>query len=400
MSKSNAGAVPERVVNLDEARVRHGAKAENMAVMAMMGDPLADAVIAELDGLGKEGRRILNSGLQVGLSQLSEEPPKGIKAFLEQVEAVPAWVDPAMLDQGEVVTHSVPPMWFEIAMITSALTHTYSSPAIARLLVQTGQLTKTAPRRLIETGLWTMSASQPGGLHRGAPGYIATAQVRLLHARVRATALQHGWDQAVWGMPIGQVDVARTWLDFTLTPSRAFSAVGIDFTLEEQQQRYAYWSYLAYLLGLDPFFYADVKDDEDGARLLDLLDSTTAPPDDNARALTAAMIEAQSESLTVRPDALMDKEHYRDLIHALLRRTFGDEHADHLGLPGSAVAHLLPVISLMNGQMRRWQTFTPEATAAALAENASGAPTPELMEFLVPGGTAYARNVTESAPAA
>ncbi|MEV5843508.1 oxygenase MpaB family protein [Streptomyces sp. NPDC051985] len=399
MSKSSADFIPERVVNLDAARLRYGAKADRMAEMATVGDPLADAVIAELDELGKEGRRILNAGLEAGLAQLGEEPPPGIKAFLDELEAVPSWVDPEMLDRGEVVTHSVPGLWFEIAMITSALTHTYSSPAIARLLVQTGQLTKMAPRRLIETGLWTMSATQPGGLHRGAAGYIATAQVRLLHARVRASALKHSWDSAVWGTPISQVDVARTWLDFTLTPSRAFSSIGIDFTLEEQQQRYAYWSYLAYLLGLDPFFYQDIKDDEDGGRLQDLLDSTTAPPDDDARALTGAMIEAQSESLAMRPDALMDKEQYRDLVHGLLRRTFGDEHADRLGIPRSAVAHMLPVVSLMNNQSRRWQTFTPESKAAALAENASGAPTPELMEFLVPGGTAYARNINESTPA-
>ncbi|GAA3804074.1 oxygenase MpaB family protein [Streptomyces phyllanthi] len=399
MSNNNAGLIPERVVNLEEARRRFGAKADHMAEMAMAGDPLADAVIAELDELGKEGRRILNTGLAEGLAQLSEEPPKGIKAFLEQLEAVPSWVDPAMVDRGEVATQSVPPLWFELSMIAAALTHTYSSPAIARLLVQTGQLTKMAPRRLIETGLWTVAATQPGGLSRGAAGYTATAQVRLLHARVRATALKHGWDTAVWGIPISQVDTARTWLDFTLTPSRAFSAIGIDFTLDEQRERYAYWSYLAYLLGLDPSFYQDITDDESAGRLLDLLDSTTAPPDDNARALTSAMVDAQAESLAFRPGALMDKEKYGDLIHGLLRRTFGDEQSDHLGIPESTGAHLLPVIGLLNTDVRRWQNFSAEASAAAKAEHASGAPTPDMMEFLAPGGTAYANNVRESAAA-
>jgi len=50
----------------------------------------------------------------------------------------------------------------------------------------------------------------PGGLLRGAPGYHATVQVRLLHARIRSSALKHGWDTTEWGVPISQVDVART----------------------------------------------------------------------------------------------------------------------------------------------------------------------------------------------
>ncbi|MBL1096333.1 oxygenase MpaB family protein [Streptomyces coffeae] len=398
MPTNNAGAIPERVVNLDEARLRHGAKADHMAEMVMGADPLADAVITELDELGKEGRRILNAGLAEGLERLGEEPPKAIKALLEQLETVPSWVDPAMLDRGEAVAHSVPPVWFRIAVITTTLSHTYSSPAIARTLVQTGQLTKMAPRRLIETGMWVGSINQPGGLHRGAPGYVATAQVRLLHARVRATALKHGWDPAVWGVPIGQVDTARTWLDFTLINSRATSAIGIVYSLEEQQKRYAYWSYVAYLLGLDPSFYEDVTDDESAGRLLDLLDSTSAPPDDNSRALTAAMIDATAQVLAAAPDALMDEEQYRDLTHGVLRLTLGSEHAGHLGVPESAAGHLLPLIGLLNGQARRWQTFTPESAAAAIEENVSGGLSPELVEFLVPGGTAYANTIRESVP--
>jgi len=82
-----------------------------------------------------------------------------------------------------------------LSAIPSALVHTYASPAIARLLTQTGRLTTVAPRRLAETGMW---AGRPRcrGLLRGAPGYQATVQVRLLHARMRSSALKHGWDTA------------------------------------------------------------------------------------------------------------------------------------------------------------------------------------------------------------
>jgi hypothetical protein len=45
--------IPGRVINLDEARARHGDKADYMVRMLSAGDPLADAVIVEMDALGK-----------------------------------------------------------------------------------------------------------------------------------------------------------------------------------------------------------------------------------------------------------------------------------------------------------------------------------------------------------
>src|ERR1700732_2739368 len=64
--------IPGRVINLDEARVRHGDKADHMVRMLAVGDTPADAVIVEMDALGKEGRRILNAGLAGGLESLTE----------------------------------------------------------------------------------------------------------------------------------------------------------------------------------------------------------------------------------------------------------------------------------------------------------------------------------------
>jgi len=92
--------IPGRVINLDQAVARHGDKADYMVRMLSVGDPLADAAIVEMDALGKEGRRILNAGLADGLENLTEHPP-AITALLQQLETMPAWVDPDMLGRGE-----------------------------------------------------------------------------------------------------------------------------------------------------------------------------------------------------------------------------------------------------------------------------------------------------------
>jgi hypothetical protein len=340
-----------------------------MVRMLAVGDPLADAVIVEMDALGQDGRHILNAGLADGLESLTERPP-AITALLRQLEAMPAWVDPDMLGRGEVVALSVSPFWYLLCAIPSALVHTYASPAIARLLTQTGRLTTIAPRRLAETGMWAAQATMPGGLLRGGPGYQATVQVRLLHARMRSSALKHGWDAAEWGVPISQVDVARTWLDFTLTPSQAMAVLGIELTQAEQNSLYQYWHYIAYLLGLDDnSFYRDVTAHDSARELRELFDLTIGLPDENSRALTAAMVDAQADLLVSAPQPLMPRAEFSDLIHGILRRSFGDDRADQLGIPVSSAAPFLVMIALANSEARRWQTFTPQSAALALKEN-------------------------------
>src|SRR5260370_13121707 len=100
--------IHSRVINLDEARARHGDKADHMVRMLAAGDPLADAVIVEMDALGKEGRGILNAGLADGLESLTERPP-AITALLQQLETMPASVEPHMTVRGEVAAVSVSP---------------------------------------------------------------------------------------------------------------------------------------------------------------------------------------------------------------------------------------------------------------------------------------------------
>src|SRR5712671_6017623 len=67
--------IPGRVINLNQARVRHRDKADHMVRMLAVGDLPADAVIIEIGALGREGRRILNAGLADGLESLTERPP-------------------------------------------------------------------------------------------------------------------------------------------------------------------------------------------------------------------------------------------------------------------------------------------------------------------------------------
>ena len=341
-----------------------------MLDMLQVGDPLADAVILEIDELGKEAKRQLNQGLAHGPDSL-DNPPQAAAAFLTQLETLPEWIDHEALVAGDVGDLSIPPLWNFLTAAGLQLSHVYASPSCS---FRRGRSPPCRP---------------------GAPGYVSTAQIRLLHARVRHTATKHGWDGTEWGVPINQVDVARTWLDFIAVPFLAARKLGIVFTEEEQAERYRYWSYLGHLLGLDERFHLAVRSDDDAEALLDLLDSTVAEPDDNSRALTEASPAANAEALAAGPLSMLDRATLRDLFNGLLRFYYGDRFADAMRLPPSRSAGLIPLLGAAAAQSWQLQRSTPET--AALARERFTAIRADAAEALT-GHTAYQTNVSAETP--
>ncbi|MFF7472706.1 DUF2236 domain-containing protein [Streptomyces sp. NPDC008092] len=379
------------------------------------GDPLADAVIAELDLHGDRVRRALDTGLRYGTAGpdvLDAPPPAAVAALLEQLEATPARFDPLTPHRGDLATLSVPPLWFQLCSVPAALAHFYASPAVAGRLVRAGGPQDLATRGLVETGVWIRQALRPGGLLRGAPGYVATVRLRLRQARLRASATGGGRDTPAGGVPAGQADTARLWLGFTLVAYEALAAVGIEISGEEERHLYAYWSYVAHLLGIDDTLHQGVATHADARRLRDLLDSRTAAPDGNSRALTAATVDAQARAMAGAPGLALSEEQLRTLIHRVLRQALGDGPAERLGLPapvpGPATTDLMPLIGELNRQARYWQTYSAssagEARRRALAEPGpgpvTGVPRGSGTTHCLPRRPAQPQSTRFSAPAA
>ncbi|NUR32086.1 MAG: DUF2236 domain-containing protein [Catenulispora sp.] len=337
-----------------------------VAEMLAVGDPLADAVVAELEILGAPGRRVLDQGIADGLGRLTE-PPAAVRALVRQMEEPARWATDADVADGDRATQAIPQPWDVIVFAAASMTHVYASPAVARVLAHTGELVAAgAPRRLAETGAWRSSVVLPGGLERGAPGYVATARVRLMHARVRAKALRDGWDTQRWGLPINQADLARTWLAFTVVPFRALAEVlGIELSPDEERHLYRYWRHIGRLLGVDEEVIGQIQDHADAAELREELDAVTGPPDENSRALTAALMASASEGLARVPEPAMSAQAWRDLLDATARASLGDEVADGLGIPVAAAGEFLPLIAQGLASARRIQLGNPEEAERA-----------------------------------
>jgi hypothetical protein len=166
-------------------------------------------------------------------------------------------------------------------------------------------------------------------------------------------------------VPINQADIARTWLDFTVVPFTLLQGIGYRLTEEEQSRLYRYWWYVGHLLGLDEQFFLGVEDHEQAGKLLDLLDSTSAGPDENSRALVEALLAAATANLAAAPGSLMNAAGWRDLLHAAVHHYHGEDAAAALGVPASPVTPLLPLLAAGEAKARRYQLQVPGALQQA-----------------------------------
>ncbi|WP_224388239.1 oxygenase MpaB family protein [Pseudonocardia sp. ICBG1293] len=363
---------PSGTLDRDALAARFGPGRADLALHARAaGDPLADAVVAEIRAAGRDRGRALTAQLQRGIRDglaALRDPSPAVAALLTSAESLPEGVDPAVLDTGIRPSFTAPPAVHTLSLSAGALLRTYGSPSIAVLLGTTGRLVESAERRLTETGTWLLAATLPGGMRPGSPGYVGTLQVRVLHARMRLLARDRGLDEAVHGTPVNQVDLVRTWLDFTLVSMRAEATIGFGLTRAETAEVYACWHLLAHQLGIDRELVRDITSHAAAEELDALVTAVTGPPVAESRALAGALVDAVA-ALLVEPLRLPAPQGRR-LLQALARRFHGAAVTTGLGLrrsPGWEVA--VAVLARAIAVQRRWVRRSPAALAAAQARN-------------------------------
>ncbi|MER5674266.1 oxygenase MpaB family protein [Pseudonocardia alni] len=368
-------------------------RADLMQWALTTGDPLADAVVAEMHEIGMStARPLLVRGIEDGLDAL-HDPPPALAALLKDTETLPGYVDDELLD-------ALPRPWFSsptpvhiLSLSAGALVRVYESPSIAKVLSTTGRLVDRADKRLTETGTWLTHAMLPGNLRRGRPGYVATLNVRMLHAHMRKLALDRGYDSAADGVPINQVDLGRTWMDFTVTSFVAEEQFGFDLTGRELHGLYRYRWYVGHLLGIDARLVEGITGHAAARRVDDLLQTVTGPVSEDSARLAAATLD--SVSALLRGLFQIPPRLSRPALDALTRRIHGPGMSQDLQIRPAPVADVLltPAVTgfrqaraARRRSPRRWGS-TIDSTIAAERRRAAEPGEP----------TAYQRGATGSA---
>lgn len=354
---------PTRYHDSPQVHALYGARVAQLGAALSRTDPLADAAVLAFRELPKgEGWAQLQRGLEGGAASVPHAHP-AIRALLREVEVVPPWVDWDVVDRaGELLLRAGPLGGLVLSL--ASLPYGYASPAGNKPLAFSGRLTEQAPRRLMETARFVHAVCVPRALHRGGDGFQVTLKVRVMHAQVRRLLWDSGrWDAEAWGEPINQHDLAATTLLFSVVVLDGLRKLGLRPSAREAKEYLHLWRYVGWLMGTDeallPVTEAELL------KLADLILVTQGEPDDDSRALTAALMTfglKAARTVWERRRVELTLPFSRAVAHHLLGRRM----ADGLGIERSTVGPVLPVLRRTLGVMERVRSVSSRAHRLAV----------------------------------
>ena len=338
---------PTRFVHLEQARRRFGPRVDRMGVLLGAADPLADAAVEALANRTPDEReRLVDQALRGDLRSL----PTEVRSLRETLSALPFWADLVRARRGgQLLLKSG--FFGGIVLGFRSLVAGYCSPAGNKPLAFSGRLREAAPRRLSETSRFVSLVYQPGSFVPGAPGWVAAARVRLMHAQIRRMLRgSPRWNAAAWGEPINQVDMAGTTLLFSLALVDGLRMFGFRIERDECEDVLHLWRIGGWILGVDPELLCATEPE---ARVLwELLESTQEPPDADSAALAAALVEGPLHEART-PEERARAERFLPVAYGIARYLVGDRYADALGYPRTRWRFAAPALrTLISGTGR------------------------------------------------
>lgn len=336
------------------------------------GDPVAERFVAETyhGDLGPpRARDLVERALRTGVGDIPDAPDS-LVALIEDFERVPAWLDPALVEEGAAVWRR----WaYALGAVGNAGTmDTYTESWLALpLSLSGGYAGDRALHRYMETSRWWIEVSRPGAVLR--PDSLARSislHVRIMHVSVRARVLRHPeWDFERWGLPISQSAMLLTLLGGSVAPALGLTALGFITSPREMRAVLHFNRYCGHLVGVrcDGYFPQTVSD---AWRILFMADAARSyDSGDLGRELVESFVPAFEPGPARRGrDRLRASYHYRmQAGYAGLFMLPWNRRRYRLPSPAPGVALLLaraPLIAavevlrrLSPGADRRWQDF-------------------------------------------
>jgi hypothetical protein len=306
-------------------------------------DPLADQLV---QWLATQPQRFdLMTAWQAW--QGGEQTPEPVAAFFDSIHTVPSWVDWDRIDRARRPFERTG-VFGGLVLSLRSLMAGYTAPAGNKPLAFSGRLREQAPRRVAETARFVTAVCAPGGLQPGAEGWRITLHVRLMHAQVRRLLWNSGrWDRARWAEPINQHDMLATMLLFSEVYIEGLRVFGFSISREEAEDWIHLWRLVAWLMGTEtpllPVDYAEAS------ALRELIQQTQGPPDEDSRALAAALLGTSAVA------ALR-----QGMVRGLARMLIGNEVADAMGIERAPVwGTVLPLVPIVVGVSERARERVP-----------------------------------------
>ena len=324
-------------------------------------DPLADR-LAQWVQESPANRGTFTRAVERGLGSV-DSPPEPLAAFFAHVDHTPDWLDRDAVRLGTETMLRVGAGGYA-ALGAVALTSGYLASGAVKPLAMTGQLLRMARRRLIETSKFVLEVSLSGDVGRFSSAFRAALHVRLMHAMVRRSLrASPRWRTELWGEPINQHDMVATHLEFSSVYLLGLLAQGYVITRREREAVMHLWRHVGRISG--------VREDlvprtfREGVELGWIINRTEAGPDEDSRALAAALMAASRELHVENMGPVLGALRARGEA-GLSRFVIGRRASDALGLPDDLFQYAPYVLSPATAAVEIARRVIPGARAVTI----------------------------------
>ncbi len=319
-------------------------RSANYVAHTTIGDPLADAMIADLVLLGAdEQARLIKLGMHDRDGTTLRAAPASVRAFFEHCAEPPEWLDLSSFQPGCRLFHRNTRLVLA-GMVGGVLVEGFSTN-IAKSFFITGRLRDQGVRRLKQNNRHMLEIFMPGGMERHADGWAHSVRVRLVHAKIRRLLSESDdWDISELGTPISAAHTGFAISAFSARLLKHLKRLGGSFSDEERKSFMAVWRYSGYLMGIPETIL--FRDEGEALRIFDTGRLCEPAPSMESIALALSLVNSAPlfAGLTER-DARRKLAGY---IAQISRALIGNPLADGLMYPASSTLGILWKFRLLN----------------------------------------------------
>ena len=302
--------------------------ASNYVAHTHIGDPLGEAMTADLAHLStEEQERLIRAAMEEEEEGL-RDAPESLRAFFKDAETTPEWLDYAAFAPAVRMFHRN--SYLVLAAFVAGVLIEGFTTNIAKSFIITGKVRDQGVRRLGQNNRHMMEIFLPGGMYRYGEGWKLSVRIRIIHARTRQLLNNtEDWDAEAWGAPISAAHLGYAISAFSARLLKHMKTLGADYNDEEYASFMAVWRYSGYLMGIpETILFHDGKD---ALKLYDV--ALMCEPSSEIESVVMAHALVNSAPLIA---GVTDPEGRRSLaqyVYRLSRGLIGNETAKALMYP-------------------------------------------------------------------
>ena len=330
-------------------------RADNYVAHATIGDPLAEAMVADLDSLGQEeSSRLIGAGM-MGDAEALRDAPRSVQEFLAFYAEPPDWVDLPSFLSGCRMFHRNTRLVLA-GMVGGVLVEGFSTN-IAKSFFLTGRLRDQGVRRLKQNNRHMLEIFMPGGMEKHADGWTHSIRVRLVHAKLRyLLAKSDDWDIDELGLPLSSAHLGFAISAFSARLLKHLKSLGASFDAEERRSFMAVWRYSGYLMGIPETIL--FRDEADALEVFRIGRICEPPPSVESIVMASSLIN--SAPLFAGLKERNERRKLAGYIGQVSRALIGNELADELKYPESSTLGFLWKFRLVNRIERMRNRLNPD----------------------------------------